>query len=149
MRRVAISETFARRLGDWYAESIVTTGASATGPVWPGRDGEYMDAGSPGQALARTLTRAGLIDDDRNPFVTFHGLRHGAASRMLGSGIPPIVVSRMLGHASPLVTSTVYAHLLSDSQLDDAAAVFDTPETTPTVRETVRERVTPTKKPMA
>lgn len=148
MRRVAISETFARRLADWFAEAVVTTGASATGPVWPGRDGGYLDAGSPGQALARTLARAGLIDDQGHPLVTFHGLRHGAASRMLGSGVPLIVVSRMLGHASPLVTSTVYAHLLSDSQLDDAAAVFDAPRTTLTVRETVRGGVEPPENPV-
>jgi hypothetical protein len=44
----------------------------------------------------------------------------------------------------------VYAHQLSDSQLDDAAAVFDTPGgTTPTVRETVRERVKPPENRMA
>ena len=35
-----------------------------------------------------------------------------------------IVVARQLGHANPNITATIYAHLLGDSQLDDAAAVF-------------------------
>jgi len=43
----------------------------------------------------------------------------------LAAGIPLIVVSQQLGHASPHVTAQVYAHLLADSQLDDAARVFD------------------------
>ena len=36
-----------------------------------------------------------------------------------------IVVSRQLGHANPQITATVYAHLLSDSELDRAATVFE------------------------
>lgn len=59
--------------------------------------------------------------------VTFHGLRHTAASIMLGRGVPLLVVSRQLGHANPHITATVYAHLLADEQLDAAAAAFDEP----------------------
>jgi integrase len=124
-RRVAISESLARRLADWYAESVVEAGAPATGPVWPGRNGEYLGAGSPGQALSRTLRRAGLLDSNRQELVTFHGLRHTAGSMMLAAGVPLIVVSRQLGHATPHVTAQVYAHLLGDEQLDQAARVFD------------------------
>jgi integrase len=43
---------------------------------------------------------------------------------MLAGGVPLIVVARQLGHANPNITATIYAHLLGDSQLDDAAAVF-------------------------
>jgi hypothetical protein len=50
-----------------------------------------------------------------------------------------IVVSRQLGHANPNITAQVYAHLLSDSQLDDAAAVFDPAPVTETLRDTLRE----------
>ncbi len=58
------------------------------------------------------------------PLVTPHGLRHTAASLMLAADVPLIVVSRQLGHANPNVTAQVYAHLLSDSQLDQAADAF-------------------------
>ena len=70
------------------------------------------------------LRRAGLVDADGVPLVTPHGLRHTAASLMLAAGVPLIVVSRQLGHANPNVTAQVYAHLLCDSQLDEAAAAF-------------------------
>jgi integrase len=57
--------------------------------------------------------------------VSLHGLRHTAASIMLGAGVPLLIVSRQLGHANPNVTATIYAHLMSDSQLDLAAMSFD------------------------
>jgi integrase len=41
-RRVAISTGLAGRLGDWFAESVGGGGASATGPVWPGRGGRQF-----------------------------------------------------------------------------------------------------------
>jgi integrase len=138
-RRVAITGSLAARLGQWYAASVVEGGAPAEGYVWPARAGGPMDRSTPGQALARLLGRAGLVDRDGRPLVTFHGLRHTAASIMLSRGVPLIVVSRQLGHANPNITAQVYAHLLSDSQLDDAAAVFEPRISTETLRGTLRD----------
>jgi len=120
-RRVAISEGFAERLAAWKA---ACGGERAAGYVWPGTGGMPMNAHSPNQSLTRVLRRAGLVDPDGVPLVTPHGLRHTAASLMLAAGVPLIVVSRQLGHANPNVTAQVYAHLLADSQLDEAAAAF-------------------------
>jgi integrase len=139
-RRVAMSEGLSKALADWFVKAVVEGGAAADGYVWPARDGGPMDAGTPGQALARVLERVGLVDDDGEPLVTLHGLRHTAASIMLAHGVPLIVVSRQLGHAHPNVTAQVYAHLLSDAQLDAAAAAFDAPQSADTLRETLRER---------
>ncbi len=124
-RRVAISHAFAARLAEWYSESVVEGGADASGHVWPGRRGEPMDAGTPTQALARAAIKSGLVNDGGRPLVTFHGLRHTAASIMLAHDVPLIVVSRQLGHVNPQVTAEVYAHLLNDSQLDLAAGAFE------------------------
>jgi integrase len=133
-RRVAISQTLATRLADWYAESVIESGASATGYVWPGRNGGAMDSSTPAQALLRVLDRVGLVSNPKprrkgeypRGLVTLHGLRHTAASVMLARGVALIVVSRQLGHANPNITATVYAHLVNtDRQLDEAAAVFD------------------------
>lgn len=52
-------------------------------------------------------------------------LRHVRESVMLARGVPLIVVSRQLGHANPNITATIYARLLGDSQLDEAAAAFE------------------------
>ncbi len=47
-----------------------------------------------------------------------------AASLMLINGIPAIVVSKILGHAKPSTTTTLYGHLVPDGQ-QAAAKVID------------------------
>lgn len=54
-----------------------------------------------------TLRRAGLPES-----LTYHKLRHGAASLMLGQNVPVPVVSRYLGHSNPSITMRVYAHMI-------------------------------------
>src|ERR1019366_966312 len=99
-RRAAISESLATRLADWFAESIIERGAPADGYVWPGRPGENpMHDRSAHRAVERASKRAGLVDENGRPVVSLHGLRHKAASIMLGAGVPLLVVSRQLGHA--------------------------------------------------
>jgi len=44
--------------------------------------------------------------------LTYHQLRHGAASLLLNQNVPVPVVSRYLGHANPSVTLRIYAHCL-------------------------------------
>ena len=52
--------------------------------------------------------------------VTFHELRHTQATLLLRAGVPVDAVAKRLGHSSPIVTMTVYAHVLEDA---DSAAV--------------------------
>jgi integrase len=98
-----------------------------------------MDAHTPTQSVARAVLRAGLADASGRPAVTLHGLRHTCGSILLARGVPLIVVSRHLGHADPNVTAKVYAHLLDDAQLDQAAEVFADLTGAQTLRETLRE----------
>jgi len=49
----------------------------------------------------------------------FHHTRHTAATAMLTDGVPVLVVSGILGHATPSITLDIYAHYLPDQQ--DAA----------------------------
>jgi integrase len=58
------------------------------------------------------------------PAVTLHTLRHSHASALIASGTDPVIVSRRLGHASPVVTMSVYAHLF-DRGDQAAATVMD------------------------
>lgn len=115
-RELVISPGLAARLGDWQVASIVA-GSDAAGYVWPGRDGGPMDKDTPGQTLGRVLDRAGLTTRGQPAPVTFHGLRHTCASILLAAGQPLIVVSRQLGHSTPVITATRYAHLIGDDQL--------------------------------
>jgi integrase len=43
---------------------------------------------------------------------------------MLNRGVPPIVVSRRLGHAKPSTTLDIYGHLYMESQ-DEPARIMD------------------------
>jgi integrase len=46
------------------------------------------------------------------PVIRFHDLRHTAASLMISKGISVFVVSKILGHARPSITSDIYGHLV-------------------------------------
>jgi integrase len=56
------------------------------------------------------LKRAGL------PIIRFHDLRHTAATLMLANGVSLVTVSKILGHSSPAITATIYAHALDESK---------------------------------
>ncbi len=116
-RTVHIGPTFVQRLSAYRAMLPATPHPSM--PVWPGRGGKELAEHSATQAAARAFARAGLED------VVLHDLRRTCGSLMLSRGIPLIVVSRHLGHATPLVTARVYAHLLRDDQLAAVPAAFE------------------------
>jgi len=46
------------------------------------------------------------------PVIRFHDLRHTAASLMFNQGVPPFVVSKILGHSKPSTTMDIYGHLI-------------------------------------
>jgi integrase len=55
--------------------------------------------------------------------VRLHDLRHFAATRLLGAGIPVRTVSGRLGHANAATTLGVYAHFLEESDREAANAI--------------------------
>jgi integrase len=67
----------------------------------------------------RNVSRRGLkkaIAPSGLPHLTWHDLRHVAASVMISQGASVAYLSRILGHASPSITLSIYAH-----QFDEAA----------------------------
>lgn len=52
--------------------------------------------------------------------ITFHGLRHTAATLMLKEGIPIKVVAERLGHKKVTITLDIYAHALPSMQREAA-----------------------------
>jgi len=51
------------------------------------------------------------------PAVTFHTLRHTAATWLLSSGVSPNVVAGMFGHTTTRMTLDTYGHVLPGDQL--------------------------------
>jgi integrase len=52
------------------------------------------------------------------PALKFHALRHTYASLCVAAGIPPLQLSRFMGHAKVTTTLGVYAHLFADDHSD-------------------------------
>jgi len=57
------------------------------------------------------------------PQVTFHALRHTHAPALIAGGLDVVKISRRLGHSSPKVTLTIYAHLFEKNDLAAASAI--------------------------
>ena len=57
------------------------------------------------------------------PVVPFHYLRHSCASWLLGAGMDVVAVSERLGHWSPSLTLSVYAHAIRGRQRELAQAI--------------------------
>lgn len=73
--------------------------------------------------FARFRAKEGL---EEVPEIRLHDLRHTHATLLLIKGTPVKVVSERLGHASPTITLTVYAHVMPGNQkaaADDFAAI--------------------------
>jgi integrase len=88
-----------------------------TGYVFVREDGKPIDEGTVTQLFAKLLKSAGLRHN------RLHDLRHLHATELLRLGEPLHVVSKRLGHADPMVTATIYAHV-SDEQADTTSATF-------------------------
>jgi integrase len=70
------------------------------------------------RSFAPLLVRAGL------PHITFHQLRHTAATILLLKNVNSKIVSEMLGHASIAITLDTYSHVLPNMQ-DSAVAAME------------------------
>ena len=79
------------------------------------------------------IRRRGLLRDTFKPsckasgvpVITWHQMRHSAATMLLESGVPIGNVSKQLGHASSVVTAMVYSHV-TDEGMDRVADVMST-----------------------
>lgn len=57
------------------------------------------------------------------PKVTFHSLRHCHASALIAADLDIVSISRRLGHASPALTLSVYAHMFKNKDRTAADAI--------------------------
>jgi integrase len=75
------------------------------------------------RSFAQVLTRfRRALGEAAPPAIRLHDLGHTHATLLLAKGTPVKVVSERLGHASPTVTLSVYAHVLPGDQRTAAVA---------------------------
>ena len=76
--------------------------------------GTLMMGSSITRRFQALLAAAGL------PRTRLHGVRHGAAGRLLAQGVHLRVVMQMLGHSTITLTTNTYSHLIPDLQREAA-----------------------------
>lgn len=87
----------------------------AAGQRWSGNQLNLVFTSSNGSPLfARNLrsTLQSLLTAAGLPELTFHSLRHTAASELLSEGVSPIEVASILGHSSPAMIFSRYGHVI-------------------------------------
>lgn len=78
----------------------------------------HMVVTSRGNTPTRALVRLAFLracERASVPAIRVHDLRHLHASILIGEGVPLPAVADRLGHASPAVTASVYAHAIRNS----------------------------------
>jgi integrase len=97
------------------AERLLAVGVRADGrtPILTGPLGEPLTPAYMSAAF-RTFARSHGLN------VTYHSLRHTAASLMLASGTDVHTVSARLGHERPTTTLAMYSHLIGQADRDAA-----------------------------
>ena len=61
---------------------------------------------------------ARFVKGRKLPPISFHGLRHSHVSALIAKGVDVLTVSRRIGHALPVVTMRVYAHLFAADAIE-------------------------------
>jgi integrase len=105
---------------DWKRErgSLSLTLARPAALVFGDLEDDHRNGEHVSRQFNRDVERFGQV-----PAIRLHDLRHTHATLLLLAGQPVHVVSQRLGHASAVVTMTVYAHVLPGNQRE-AASVF-------------------------
>jgi integrase len=124
LRTVPLSDVAVASLLAWQLRQAEE--AEAAAGAWQMQGHVFTDEVGAALDPARVTRLFQRIRKDGEPLpeLSFHGLRHCAASLMLASGADIAVVSKLMGHASISVTSDVYGHLvgtIAQEAVDGAA----------------------------
>lgn len=96
------------RAGDAYVDRDLIFADELGGPIGPRRLTEWF-----GVLRKEARIRRGRL----------HDVRHSHATHLLTRGIPVHIVAARLGHSSPVVTLTTYAHVLPTSDGQAASVI--------------------------
>lgn len=95
-----------------------------TGPVKVAKNG-YIFPGRPDQATPANIdtyssTMAKIATELDMPEIHLHSLRHFHATELIAAGQDPVNTAQRLGHANPTMTLRVYAHAVTERQIEAA-----------------------------
>ena len=84
--------------------------------MFTGAKGGTLRRSFAARVFSPAVARAGLPDE-----LTFHGLRHVAASFLVDAGEHPRVIQHRLGHATARLSMELYAHVPETTDRDVAS----------------------------
>ncbi len=91
------------------------------GPAWTALDLVFPNPrGEPRSGVAVTHAFEAKLQQAGLPRMTFHDLRHGAATLLLAQGVDLKTIQEILGHSTITVTATFYAHVAPKLKRDAA-----------------------------
>ena len=96
--------------------SLYRSGAGRDDLVFTGAKGGTLRRSFAARVYNPAVARAGLPDE-----LTFHGLRHVAASFLVDAGEHPRVIQHRLGHATARLSMELYAHVPETTDRDVAS----------------------------
>ncbi|HET8893021.1 MAG TPA: tyrosine-type recombinase/integrase [Gaiellaceae bacterium] len=113
VRRIALPPTLR---DDLIALRLRSKASQESDPIFASREGTPLGH--------RNVTRRGFEPArdlaELPESITFHDLRHAAASRLIDAGLDPVTVAGVLGHEDPSITLKVYAARFNRQRKDDA-----------------------------
>ncbi len=110
-RDIPIPPSLTRLLATHKEKAFANGHAKPTDFVFASQTGAYLDHRNiTRRGLAKALEHAGL------PHLRWHDLRHLAASALISQGASIAYLSRILGHANPAITLSIYAHQYAQAE---------------------------------
>ena len=92
-------------------------------------NGEMMGLETPYQILHRVINNYNATQTDESallPLIPLHGLRHTAATLLIGSNVNIRTVASRLGHSDVTTTLNIYSHALKELDRKASDALVDT-----------------------
>ena len=97
------------------------------GTKWKGKEDNFIFTRWDGSVMCVTTPthwwKEFAEKNNINPKVTFHCIRHTAATYAIKNNIPISTVSGLLGHAKMSTTVNIYAHVIEDTKREGVTAL--------------------------
>jgi integrase len=121
-RTVALDADTVAAIKAWRAQQ--SSERLVIGAGWPDSGLVFTNPDGGGLWPQRVTARFRTIADELDlPPIGVHGLRHSAATWMIGAGVSPKLVQQRLGHADVSITLGLYSHVMPGHDRDAAEAL--------------------------